>query len=44
MQSANILRKGTANFIMGFCSWRKLKICVLALILGGIKKPRKGKI
>ena len=22
------MRKGTANFIMGFCSWRKLTICI----------------
>ena len=35
MQSANILRKGTANFIMAFCSWRKLTICWLCVFRRG---------
>ena len=29
MKSVSILRKGTANFTMGFCSWRKLTIYIL---------------
>ena len=37
MKSASILRKGTAKFIIGFCSWRKLTIWIFPLFQSDVE-------